>query len=572
MPAFSTSQPSLPSPYSVPHTEVTSTAWRILPQRHHHLHPEAFTALQQTLQRGDARLGTLTYCTLPKAHPIPSGSLHPLLEDTEWLKKFPMSQEPFASELCQLIPPWRRLLGTWNTQHNTHDFPLDLHTQYVIAGANEASQRLGLSPVEACMVRWGAWLHDIAKTGGLHTAKAQTPVDKHHPWKSAVMSQWLLCELGFTPLWIERLTRLVQFHQLLGAMIIRHAPWGKVPTPQEIRHAQWAVQHPLDLPLLQSLTEGDIRGVKAQGQLFDARVAYKLECFMAFIQDAFQYDTQTLMQHPHFTPSAYQWDMPHATLTPEAMGYLLTHEVSMLSPVPFKTLATEAHHGWWWLDGVQALRTLTWEDCHCGAPNAHHLGAVTGFGYQSVSQNGLGQPNASFDETTVPKRPHTSVQLASEKHLPACHADAPFWLWVTAGAENIVWQSVSEDTLETAWLAPYYAQVQETSHALRQAWHRSSLWRHLPETLRANMPAPTSEDTDVSAHPPWLGMTTAWWLEQTPLKCVDIQHPWVIGVGTTLMHLEEARSQWDALMAYRETQGLRNDRLRQLPWVLVETP
>jgi hypothetical protein len=475
------------------------------------------------------------------------------------MAQFPLSQAPVADRLCTLIPPWQRLLGIFNTQHSTHDFPLDIHTHYVVAGTNEASQTLGLSPTQASMARWAAWLHDIAKTGGMPEAKAQTPVDKHHPWKSAVMAQWMLIRLGFPPVWVERVTRLIQFHQLFGAMVIRNAPWGAVPTPLEIRHAQWAVHHPNDLPMLTALTEGDIRGVKAQGQLFDDRVRYKLYSFTSFVADSFAREAK-----PY-----HGWHMPHATLCPDAMttlGRNALNDPTHRTPYLLETLTPTSDHGGWWMSPEVLVQEASLDDCGCGATNLQHGGSVTGFGYQQRA-NTLTE---TLLHTPIPQRPHVTVHLARKHQLPQETTPYPFWLWVTSGAESMTWHP--HDVSHKAPTA--LARMAEVSQLQKDTWYDHDLQILTPQALQrvasgTPLGATPTSLVDADSDPPWLGMDTTWWLAHTQIRTIQVQQPWVIGLGTTKEKLPEARRVWEKLLAQRGMQGLRNDRLRHLPWVLV---
>lgn len=197
----------------------------------------------------------------------------------------PLSQPQHQPWLNQLIPPWVRMVGPLNRQHSTHDFTLDIHTQYVLAGAQTAVGFDALTAEEQHLVRWAALLHDISKTGGERHDKCAVRVDKQHPWKSAVMARWLMPRLGFAPLVVERVSRLIQFHQLFGTMIIRNPEWSSIPPESDIHHAAWAVGSVFDLDMLYCLTEGDIRGVKQHEALFSDRVRYKLGEYRHFVDD-----------------------------------------------------------------------------------------------------------------------------------------------------------------------------------------------------------------------------------------------------------------------------------------------
>ena len=189
-----------------------------------------------------------------------------------------------SGELDTVLPEWQRMRSSLNTQHSTHDFTLDVHTAKVLVKTKQSVSFQALSTLEKRLVCLAALLHDIAKQGG--PAGMVLQPDRPHPIKSTTVAYRWLATLPLT--WSERflVCRLIRFHQLFGAMIIVHKHKGQDPELAVYRQAALTLKTRQTLRLLKPLTEGDIRGVKADDVLFDARVEEKLALYSEEVDKA----------------------------------------------------------------------------------------------------------------------------------------------------------------------------------------------------------------------------------------------------------------------------------------------
>jgi hypothetical protein len=189
-----------------------------------------------------------------------------------------------SGSLAAILPAWARMTGSENTQHRLHDFPLDVHTLKVVAGTRQSPYYSQLRPSEQRWVTMAALLHDIAKCGGPRQARDTIPVDRYHPFKSDAVARQTLPHFGYTLRTTEHLCRLIRHHQLFGTMIVTHKPPDANPEPGIIARAAQSIRNRADLQMLRALTEGDIRGVRADDRLFDVGVATKLERYSGLVE------------------------------------------------------------------------------------------------------------------------------------------------------------------------------------------------------------------------------------------------------------------------------------------------
>ncbi len=200
-----------------------------------------------------------------------------LSEDNAVLRK--MSD---TGRLAQALPEWKRLTGPENTQHGFHDFTLDEHTLRVVERTRTSPYYRQLSPKEKRLVTMAALLHDISKdTGQAHLREHLRP-DRHHPYKSASTVREILPSLGYDARDTERIAVLIEYHQLFGSMIITN----KGRPPEEILQTAAVRLRSLSmLKMLRALSEGDIRGVKAEDRLFDQDVQHRLGWYAGLVEE-----------------------------------------------------------------------------------------------------------------------------------------------------------------------------------------------------------------------------------------------------------------------------------------------
>lgn len=176
-----------------------------------------------------------------------------------------------------VIPEWGRMRGPQNTQHGTHDFTLDVHTAKVVAKTTRSEYFRALSPLWQKGAAACALLHDMTKIGGLPHQKATLIPDWYHPYKSVTLARHYLPAWGFNPPQVEVLCRVITHHQLLGRVMMSHPQPEQIPPPEVLeRVANW-LKTPITLAVLQALSEGDIKAVRANDGLFKPDVARKLK-------------------------------------------------------------------------------------------------------------------------------------------------------------------------------------------------------------------------------------------------------------------------------------------------------
>jgi hypothetical protein len=181
--------------------------------------------------------------------------------------------------LDRVLPEWQRQRGPLNTQHQTHDFPLDVHSLKVIAGTKQSQYYQALSPEQKTLTVTAALFHDIAKNGGRPDQRLALIPDGAHPTKAVMVARRRLPTWGFTVQQVEWVCRLVKHHQLMGRLIMRYSKVpGPLPQSAVTESALQILCEPV-LDMLLPLTEGDIRGVKAHDALFTDRVAEQLHTY-----------------------------------------------------------------------------------------------------------------------------------------------------------------------------------------------------------------------------------------------------------------------------------------------------
>jgi hypothetical protein len=178
-----------------------------------------------------------------------------------------------------LLPEWRRLCGSDNTQHKTHDFTLDVHTAYVLAKTKESPHYQALTLAEKRAVVLAALFHDIAKDGGRPEEKEALTPDWYHPQKSSHVVWKRLPQWGCSMAETELVMRLVYHHQVFGRLITKTNQPNQMPEVWEFQRLALCLQTEETLNALLALTEGDIRSVKANDALFTPIVADKLTVY-----------------------------------------------------------------------------------------------------------------------------------------------------------------------------------------------------------------------------------------------------------------------------------------------------
>lgn len=196
--------------------------------------------------------------------------------------------------LDALLPEWQRLRGPLNTQHATHDFPLDRHSIQVIAGTVQSSYFRRLTPHQQRLTVIAAVFHDIAKAGGRPASKLTRQADFFHPTKGVAVVWRRAAQWGLTLPDVARVARLVRHHQRFGRLIMRFPDPQDWPTPQDFYQVALWLQSTDTLAMLLALTEGDIAAVKQQRALFNPQVADKLAQYAVSVHQALETLASTL--------------------------------------------------------------------------------------------------------------------------------------------------------------------------------------------------------------------------------------------------------------------------------------
>ena len=170
------------------------------------------------------------------------------------------------------VPEWKRMRGSANTQHQSHDFTLDVHTAKVITKTRQTYAFRGLSFHWQRLTTLAAFFHDLSKQGGYAFQRLELSPDPLHPLKVSAEIKRHMGRWGFSMLDIFIVVQLVRYHQVFGRWIIREHKTGQAPTT-ELFYAQAMTLPSVDfLKALLALTEGDIRSVKANDAIFNPRV------------------------------------------------------------------------------------------------------------------------------------------------------------------------------------------------------------------------------------------------------------------------------------------------------------
>ncbi len=174
--------------------------------------------------------------------------------------------------LDAFVPEWQRMRGQTNTQHQTHDFTLDVHTAKVVIKTRQTHAFQRLSPHWQRLTTLAAFFHDLSKQGGYAFQRLELSPDPLHPLKVSAEIKRYLGRWDFSMLDVFIVVQLVRYHQVFGRWIIRENKTGQAPS-QAMFDEQAMTLPSLDfLTALLALTEGDIRSVKAHDAIFDARV------------------------------------------------------------------------------------------------------------------------------------------------------------------------------------------------------------------------------------------------------------------------------------------------------------
>ena len=181
--------------------------------------------------------------------------------------------EASASGLLEsFVPEWQRMKGEANTQHQTHDFTLDVHTAKVVTKTRKTQAFQSLPPHWQRLTTLAAFFHDLSKQGGYAFQRLELSPDPLHPLKVSAEIKRYLGRWGFSMLDVYIVVQLVRYHQVFGRWIIRENKTGQAPTLEMFYAQAMTLPSPDFLNALLALTEGDIRSVKAQDAIFDARV------------------------------------------------------------------------------------------------------------------------------------------------------------------------------------------------------------------------------------------------------------------------------------------------------------
>jgi len=117
-------------------------------------------------------------------------------------------ESDLVSIVTENIPEWKRLINS--KQHNIHDYTLDVHTLLVLKKVKESQGFAELNEDNRLVLSYAAILHDIEK--------AENQIDPSHPERGAVKASDILYRLGFSEDFINRVYRLIKYHQVLGLM------------------------------------------------------------------------------------------------------------------------------------------------------------------------------------------------------------------------------------------------------------------------------------------------------------------------------------------------------------------
>ncbi|XVJ51041.1 MAG: hypothetical protein HEQ32_02710 [Vampirovibrio sp.] len=209
-------------------------------------------------------------------------SLIPLIEAEAFFNAIETEQEEDVLDasdqglLDAYVPEWKRMRGPQNTQHQTHDFTLDVHTAKVICKTRQTEAFRLLPPHWQRLTTLAAFFHDLRKAGGYPHERLQLSHDPLHPIKVAVDIKRHLSQWGFSVVDVFIVVQLVRYHQVLGRWIIRQNMTGEDPSPEMIYEQAMVLPSSLFLGALLALTEGDIRAVKANDAIFTPKVAEQL--------------------------------------------------------------------------------------------------------------------------------------------------------------------------------------------------------------------------------------------------------------------------------------------------------
>ena len=184
------------------------------------------------------------------------------------------------------LPEWRRQRSAFSTQHIAHEFTLERHSLKVLEGTKQSPYYAHLTPHEQWLVVLAALCHDLSKNGGPAHLRGSIRPDSFHPEKSVMVARKRLPFWGVVGGDLEIVARLVRHHQWFGRWIMRYGSRHEEPPLAEVQKAALVLRHPRVLAMLLALTEGDIRGVKAGGRLFDRHVAKTLPQFAELVNQA----------------------------------------------------------------------------------------------------------------------------------------------------------------------------------------------------------------------------------------------------------------------------------------------
>jgi UTP:GlnB (protein PII) uridylyltransferase len=214
-----------------------------------------------------------------------------------------------AGMFSRCLPEWERMRGNCNTQHATHEFTLDVHTAKVLTKTRTSPYFQLLSADMQELATLAALLHDIAKEGGAASKRLHLKPDMAHPVKAVSVVRSRLPQWGFTQYAVEVVSLLVAYHQAFGRWIMRSEFQQKEPTFAEIQALAEILRSTEILHALQALTEGDIRGVKANDALFTPFATQKLHQYGIQVQQAIeQIEQQTAYQYQTLQHALQQCD------------------------------------------------------------------------------------------------------------------------------------------------------------------------------------------------------------------------------------------------------------------------
>jgi hypothetical protein len=301
-------------------------------------------------------LNMMLFRQLPACQPTPL-TPHPKVTWDEWKRLLVTpGTYPTLLALSQLgefeawLPEWCRQRSAFNTQHIAHEFTLERHSLKVLEGTKQSRYYALLTPHEQWLVVLAALCHDLSKNGGpAHLCGSIRP-DFYHPEKSVMLARKRLPFWGVVGGDLEIVARLVRHHQWFGRWLMRYGSRNERPPLAEVQKAALVLRHPRVLAMLLALTEGDIRGVKAGGRLFDRQVQRTLPHFAELVHQALAHREERrvnalgcLPQHPEATASL-NFTLPQAwhsevRLTPLACacGAEALEDAMLLLATPLQT-------------------------------------------------------------------------------------------------------------------------------------------------------------------------------------------------------------------------------------------